>query len=433
MKKLWKFGIVFIIVISIIISMVTKSAEYEIAKYEYIPASLPENFELPESRLIMLGTATHGNIEPFEITVQLLQEMKEKYGSVALLFEDNVGDVVMMNKNHSMRGPTSLQNSYAYGMGVYFTEEMEDLLKAVDDMDIRMYGFDTQEAKQTLVVLYERMNEFNFPLIEELRQAKYNKYSEEKEQKLLGDAKTYLENLLKNKKIFAKDYDFNVYLIDSIEMTRSLEHHEGMEASLQKDATEAAKAANYVRQRDQMMAQNVLWIMEHEKTYYGNTHCLLLAHNGHIIKNYTVSEEYKAAIGKEFGDEGETVYIDAFLKWTRMGEYLGEKLGKDCYAIITDAKYNSLYARDLNRWKIFSIEHTEDEINKYIPQNENVRFITSQELLEDGIYYWNMTHIGAVFSKEAQNIPESYIMPQDVTKSFDAILFFKQMTPSHML
>lgn len=59
--------------------------------YEYEPFSM-EPVVLPDSRLLALGTCTHGNAEPFEAAEWLLEQMLEEHGSAALILEENVGE-----------------------------------------------------------------------------------------------------------------------------------------------------------------------------------------------------------------------------------------------------------------------------------------------------------------------------------------------------
>ncbi|WP_246346012.1 hypothetical protein [Sedimentibacter hydroxybenzoicus] len=50
--------------------------------YEYRQLLLPDNFTLPDARVIAIGTATHGNAEPFDITLEMLKKIKEERGHV---------------------------------------------------------------------------------------------------------------------------------------------------------------------------------------------------------------------------------------------------------------------------------------------------------------------------------------------------------------
>jgi erythromycin esterase-like protein len=69
--------------------------------YEYRMLSLPDNFSIPDARVIAIGTATHGNAEPFDITLEMLQKIKKERGHVAFVLEEQVGDGAIINQIHS--------------------------------------------------------------------------------------------------------------------------------------------------------------------------------------------------------------------------------------------------------------------------------------------------------------------------------------------
>ena len=75
MKRILKrigSGLLVLMVLSVLLS-VALSVRPKVT-YEYEPFSM-EPMDLPDSRLLALGTCTHGNAEPFEAAEWLLEQL----------------------------------------------------------------------------------------------------------------------------------------------------------------------------------------------------------------------------------------------------------------------------------------------------------------------------------------------------------------------
>ncbi|NCB51173.1 MAG: hypothetical protein EOM54_04735 [Clostridia bacterium] len=370
--------------------------------YEYVPFDLPENFELPDCRLVSLGSATHGNREPVEAAQMILQVLQKTYGDVAFILEENVGDAERMNELHSNHDEKS---GWYYGLGIYANQEMEDLLLWLGGAGVRLYGVDIQRIDVTAEILYENLSAQDFPRAEEIPAL----ISDDKETDgqieaglaLIDDMEAYLAGRLEEGAIAGRDYDFILHLADTVKM-----HYEYVSGGSENDT------------RDRMMAENTLWVMEHEAKCYGNEHCLLFASNGHVLE-----DPYKMFNGKYEG--------------TPMGYYLSERLGDDYYTIITEARRNVFAAYNTSNQsgtgKIFAVERTGDLMNEYDLDDTGVLFLTSETLLEDGFQQWDMTAIGWYFRNSRSQNPIHYTMSTEISTAFNAMLLFNQLTPSNDL
>ncbi|HCS10948.1 MAG TPA: hypothetical protein DIV40_05775, partial [Clostridiales bacterium] len=176
--------------------------------------------------------------------------------------------------------------------------------------------------------------------------------------------------------------------------------------------------------RDKMMAENVLWVMEHELKHYNNENIILFAHGGHIIEDdYTMNFRDMLYINAENKD----------ILYVTMGHHLSNYLGDDYYTIVTEAKNNSFLA-DSNlpndKRKLFSIERKGSLIDAIGAESPSIKFCTSEYLKQAGIATWDLTLIGSYFNNINTFIPARFTINTNVETCFDAMLYFDQLTPN---
>ena len=109
-RKKWLYSIIAIIFAVVICGAIKSAVDQR--RFATMPCDfiMPSEFALPESRLVAVGTATHGNSDPFAATLAVLQEIYETHGAVALILEENVGDAETAERMgtyglHGKRGP----------------------------------------------------------------------------------------------------------------------------------------------------------------------------------------------------------------------------------------------------------------------------------------------------------------------------------------
>ncbi|MDD2396767.1 MAG: erythromycin esterase family protein [Tissierellia bacterium] len=372
--------------------------------YEYRQLALPDNFSMPDARVIAIGTATHGNAEPYDITIEMLQKMKEERGSVAFVLEELTGDGARINQIHSYYDDEQERPLGFYN--VYNNSEMNRLLSWVKSEDVNLYGIDIQSIYQTVEVIKNFLNEKGYldTNIDKLRSETDEEFEK---QMIIENIESIMDELLKSKTIEEREFDYISHLIHCIQM--NYEYVAGGEQY-------------YVG--DKMMAENVLWVMEHEMKYYDNENIILFAHSGHIIEDdFTMNFRDMLYINAENKD----------ILYVTMGHHLSNYLGDDYYTIVTEAKNNSFLA-DSNlpndKRKLFSIERKGSLIDAIGAESPSIKFCTSEYLKQAGISTWDLTLIGSYFNNINTFIPARFTINTNVETCFDAMLYFDQFTPN---
>ncbi|MDD4677823.1 MAG: erythromycin esterase family protein [Tissierellia bacterium] len=372
--------------------------------YEYRQLALPDNFSMPDARVIAIGTATHGNAEPYDITIEMLQKMKEERGSVAFVLEELTGDGARINQIHAYYDDEQERPLGFYN--VYNNSEMNRLLSWVKSEDVNLYGIDIQSIYQTVEVIKNFLNEkgYSDTNIDKLRSETDEEFEK---QMIIENIESIMDELLKSKTIEEREFDYISHLIHCIQM--NYEYVAGGEQY-------------YVG--DKMMAENVLWVMEHEMKYYDNENIILFAHSGHIIEDdFTMNFRDMLYINAENKD----------ILYVTMGHHLSNYLGDDYYTIVTEAKNNSFLA-DSNlpndKRKLFSIERKGSLIDAIGAESPSIKFCTSEYLKQAGISTWDLTLIGSYFNNINTFIPARFTINTNVETCFDAMLYFDQFTPN---
>ena len=124
-KKKWLCIIICITLAAIvcrgIVSAITQK-QYAAMPCEFV---MPESFSLPDSRLVAIGTATHGNGDPFAAALAVLREMYAAHRNVALILEENVGDAEAVGLQRAYSG--ELGENVGFYL-IYENQEMADIL-----------------------------------------------------------------------------------------------------------------------------------------------------------------------------------------------------------------------------------------------------------------------------------------------------------------
>ena len=147
-----------------------KSADIdEFAKYaEKITGDKLPSIDVPEgTRIVALGEATHGNKEFQELKKLVFQDMVENKGIRAFVLEADTGGCEAINRYiHGGEG-TLEEATETLGFQIYRTDEMADLISwmrsynetAVEEQDIRFYGFDMQDKEYEFKYVIEALTE----------------------------------------------------------------------------------------------------------------------------------------------------------------------------------------------------------------------------------------------------------------------------------
>ncbi len=354
---------------------------------------------MPDARVIAIGTATHGNAEPYDIVIEMLQEIKENKSRVALVLEEETGDSVIINQNHSYYDNDRKKLIGTYS--VYNNSEMDRLLSWVKSEDVNFYGIDIKSIYQIVEVVKEFLNENGYSdiNIDKLRSNANLKYEMQINEKIIEKIENIMNELLKSESIEEREFDYISHLVNCIQM-----NYEYILGGRQNNV------------RDRMMAENILWVMEHESKYYNNENILLFAHNGHIIEDSYAFENNKD------------------IQYITMGHHLSIDLGDNYYTIVTEAKKNSFLAVNnmhTDKRKLFSVERKGSLIDVIGAESPSIKFCTSEYLKEIGISVWDLTVIGSYFDKIRSFKPADFTINTNVETCFDAMLYYNQLTPNN--
>lgn len=403
-KKSILFILLVTVILVIILFFIVLNLNLASTNYEYRQLALPDNFSLPDARVIAIGTATHGNAEPYDITIEMLQKMKEERGSVAFVLEELTGDGARINQIHSYYDEEQERPLGFYN--VYNNSEMDRLLSWIKSENINLYGIDIQSIYQTVEVIKNFLNEkgysdTNIDILPSETDDEFEK------QLIIENIENIMDELLKSKTIEEREFDYISHLIHCIQMNY--------------DYVAGGEQDNV---RDKMMAENVLWVMEHELKHYNNKNIVLFAHSGHILADdFTMNFRDMLYINAENRD----------ILYVTMGHHLSNYLGDDYYTIVTEAKNNSFLA-DSNlpndKRKLFSIERKGSLINAIGAESPSIKFCTSKYLKQAGIFTWDLTLIGSYFNNINAFIPARFTINTNVETCFDAMLYYDQLTPN---
>lgn len=253
----------------------------QIPPLEPCDLSFLSELELPDSKIIAVGTPTHGNAEPTELALGILKEIYEKYGSAVFILEEIAGEAETINRLHSY----TKEDGSKIGMYlVYDNDEIADILNWLNETNQRFYGIDVQSIAETTKILSESLAGMNFPEAEKvLALPVSSKQLAEQNSPFLNTIEEYVEGQANVGIISEQESAYLLHLVDCVRMNY-----------------EYIMSDYSFEVRDKHMARNVEWIMDYEKSYYNNERAVLLASNGHVIKtnwSYGFSEDIYNPMG----------------------------------------------------------------------------------------------------------------------------------------
>lgn len=392
-KKKWLRIIICVILAAIvcrgIVSAITQK-RYAAMPCEFV---MPEGFSLPDSRLVAIGTATHGNGDPFLAALAVLREMYAAHGNVALILEENVGDAETVGLQHAYSG--ELGENVGFYL-IYENKEMADILKWLEESGQRLYGIDIQNIQAVADRLCGRLTELGFAEAKNMALAAVNKTDIADHLPLLDEIDHFLKGRYDSGALSEREYCYLLHQTDCV--------RQNYEYRLAED--------RHFDIRDKAMAQNAAWVMDYEQRFYGNDYAVLLASNGHVVKTPWAYDN--AYVGGTFCPAGVT---------------LSKELEKDYFVIITDAAESYFIAgigNGQNHQKIFHIDRKD-----LLLSVNGSGYFTVQELSDMGHTNWDMTMVGATTTDVQTWNKKWYTVPVSVPESFDAMLFSERMTAVH--
>lgn len=352
-----------------------------------------EKLEIPlEAKVIALGEATHGNSEFQKLKLEVFRKLVEEYGVRAFALEGDAGGCEMVNRYIHGGAGTAEEAVSAIGFTIYRTEEMAELVSylreynetAAKEDQIRFYGFDMQRTACSIRILTEACESLG------ISGEKLNRW-EEKETEERIEELTRMKAQLEQKEGSEEAVHFAELL---------LQH-----CRLQEDSDLDAMAAL----RDRLMAENVEWILQQEKSL-GRDKIFITGHNAHVAK---------------------------WGSYDSMGKLLSENQENRYYAIGTDfykTKCNLpsgssgrrtnqvFYSRDplAKAAKLAGFDVCWLDFSKVLPDSS---------LAEHVFDYTYLGNLGESYSLFMRLLPQSYRMFQPPGTLYDGMIFVAEATP----
>lgn len=371
----------------------------EFAKYA---ASVSELTVSDEAQIVALGEATHGNKEFQQLRLDVLQVLVEKYGVRAFALEADYGGCEAINRYIHGEGGTAAEALSATGFAIYRTEEMENLVEWMRDYNasaaqgdgLRFYGFDMEQRVYSYRYLLEAVHKANIDSTEfekmwNSKSSNYaNGYTAEQRAEIISAIKEQLppED--------AQAIHFADILLQNIQLGKYIDDSGELNA-----------------QRDRMMAENTLWILQQEQAR-GNSRILISGHNNHIM---------------QCENAGTPV----------LGSLLAENLGDGYFAIGTD-----FYKSVCNLPKPYTGKRITHTFYSYDPLAKaskkcgfDVSFLDFSKVPEDSAltqYLANsisMGSLGESYSVLMNFVPRSYRVQRIPQDAYDAMVFVTDMAP----
>lgn len=253
-KKKWLHIIICVILAVIVCRGIAAAITHK--RYAAMPCEfvMPESFSLPDSRLVAIGTATHGNGDPFAAALAVLREMYTARGSVALILEENVGDAETVGLQHAYSG--ELGQNVGYHL-IYENQEMADILKWLEESGQRLFGIDIQNIQAVADRLRDRLTELGLVSAKGMALADVDKADIADHLPLLDEIDHFLEERYDSGALSERVY---CYLLHQVDCVR--QHYEYRLADQPSEF------------RDEAMAQNTAWVMDYEQRFYGNDYAV---------------------------------------------------------------------------------------------------------------------------------------------------------------
>lgn len=355
-----------------------------------------------EAQIIALCVATHGNKEFQQLRLDVFQVLVEKYGVRAFALEGDFGGCEAINRYIHGADGTAAEALSATGFAIYRTAEMEHLAEwmreynasAAQGADLRFYGFDMEQRAYTYRYLLEAVHKANIEAaeFEKMWNSEADNYADD----YTTEQRTQIFRAVKEQlppddvqAIHCADI-----LLQNIELGKYIDNSGELNA-----------------QRDRMMAENTLWILQQEQAR-GNSRILISGHNNHIM---------------QCENAGTPV----------LGSLLAENLGDGYFAIGTD-----FYKSVCNLPKPYTGKRITHTFYSYDPLAKaskkcgfDVSFLDFSQVPKDSTLTEHIAHsipmgsLGESYSVLMNFIPRSYRVQRIPQDAYDAMIFVANATP----
>ena len=381
----------------------------EFAKY----ATPVADITIPEqTQIVALGEATHGNTEFQQLKLDVFQLLVEKYGVRAFALEGDYGGCEAVNRYIHGGDGTAEDAVASIGFAIYRTKEMADLVTwmrtynetAGQGEDLCFYGFDMQRYEYSYQYLLEAAKEAGIDIteLEQIWNQDKNEYADaytsQQRAEVIKAVKEEFVKMGENQN--ARTIHLADILLQNIELGKYIDD---------------AVAGRGIR--DQMMADNTMWILDQEEMR-GNNCIFISGHNGHVKQFGCYDSEYKY-----------------------MGNLLADKLGDNYFVIGTDfykSRCNLPKGKEGKR-----INHTFYSYDPMAKASEkcgyDVSYLDFSKIPEDSKlksqvtgYAW-LGNVGESYSPLYLILPVTYREWSSPAETYDAMIYVANAHPTEIM
>ena len=371
----------------------------EFAKYA---ASVSELTVPDEVQIVALGEATHGNKEFQQLRLDVLQVLVEKYGVRAFALEGDFGGCEAINRYIHGEGGTAAEALSATGFAIYRTEEMENLVEwmrnynasATQGDDLRFYGFDMEQRAYTYRYLLEALQKANIDTadFEKMWNSEANTYADGYTVEQRTEIITAVKEQLPPDDVQA--IHFADILLQNIELGKYIDDSAELNA-----------------QRDRMMAENTLWILQQEQAR-GNSRIMISGHNNHIMQCENAGTPVLGSLlAENLGDGYFAIGTDFYKSVCNLPKpYTGKRITHTFYSYDPLAKASKKYGFDVS-FLDFSKVSEDSALMEYLANNIS------------------MGSVGEYYSVLMNFVPRSYRVWRAPQDAYDAMIFVTDTAP----
>lgn len=378
----------------------------------------------PKKTIIALGEATHGNKELTELKLLIFQNLVEQQDIRVFALEGDMGGCQKVNEYIQGGEGTAEQAVFEIGFAIYQTEEMVDLVEWMRSFNstreasdqIRFYGYDMQRYDNSREKLLNILEKSTPELSKEYTDL-LDGFTDETMYELDPNiVKSTIVEIEKLNTYINEQRDIIISRTSKLEFDLALQYAE----CIKQNSELRLADKDYGTIRDEFMANNVSWILQHEKEFYDNNHIFITGHNGHIGKT-------TATVGVK----------------KIMGEILAEKYGDEYFAIGTEFYNSTFLASDYDTAERleYQVQNSGDNcLSTLLHGNKIDSLYLDMGGIESGSnleQYFNekqpMSSIGDMFADYFSKNRGLYTQEIAPSQAYNGIVFIDTLTPSTMI
>lgn len=355
-----------------------------------------------EAQIVALGEATHGNKEFQQLRLDVFQVLAEQYGVRAFALEGDFGGCEAINRYIHGADGTAAEALAATGFAIYRTEEMEDLVGWMRDYnastaqgdDLRFYGFDMEQRAYTYCYLLEAVDKANIEAAE--FEKMWNSEADTYADGYTTEQRTEIISVVKEQlpPDDVQAIHFADILLQNIELGKYVDDSGELNA-----------------QRDRMMAENTLWILQQEQAR-GNSRIMISGHNNHIMQCENAGTPVLGSLlAENLGDGYFAIGTDFYKSVCNLPKpYTGKRIAHTFYSHNPLAKASKKCGFDVS-FLDFS----------KVPEGSALTEYTSNNI--------SMGSLGESYSILMDFVPRSYRVRRIPQDAYDAMIFVANATP----